>query len=337
MAIGRILVPIDFSDTSLRACDFAIALAEPLEAAIHLFEVLEPAPFFSARMITEDTRDAARAALAGAVAEIRPWARVGSSVAVGAPWMEIVREAEGAHADLVVIGTQGRRGVGRAALGSVAAHVVRSSRVPVLTVPRCIFETRAEAAPRLAAKLEPLGFGAASFVALSREALPLAAALALALGGHVDLWMTAPVIHHRAQVGTLGEDGRVALDAAAGALSPDELAVAEEVARRHLHGEMAKLLEWRTPRALHDGSVVFVAESVVAPSTVRVAAGAVRPHGSRRVALATPIVSRVARQSAEDAVDALVHVEQIVLSHPASFYRDARPVSEAQAHALLHA
>jgi nucleotide-binding universal stress UspA family protein/predicted phosphoribosyltransferase len=337
MAIGRILVPIDFSDTSLRACDFAIALAEPLDAAIHLLEVLEPAPFFSARTITEATRDGARAALAKAVAEIRPWARVGSSVAVGTPWIEIAREAADAHADLVVMGTQGRRGVGRAALGSVAAHVVRGSPVPVLTVPRCIFETRAEAAPRLAAKLAPLGFGPASFVALSREALPLAAALAKTLGGHVDLWMTAAVTHHAARIGTVGEDGRVALDAAASAVSPDDLAVAEEVAKRHLHGEMAKLLEWRTPRALHDGSVVFVADSVVAPSAVRIAADAVRPRGSRRVALATPILSRVARHAAEDAVDAVVHVEEIVLSHRASFYRDARPVSEAQAHALLHA
>lgn len=46
----------------------------------------------------------------------------------------IVDEAKRSAADLVVIGTHGRRGVGRLVMGSVAEGVIRTSLVPVLTI-----------------------------------------------------------------------------------------------------------------------------------------------------------------------------------------------------------
>lgn len=46
----------------------------------------------------------------------------------------IVREAERWQADLIAMGTHGRRGVARALLGSVAEHVLRHAPVPVLLV-----------------------------------------------------------------------------------------------------------------------------------------------------------------------------------------------------------
>ena len=48
---------------------------------------------------------------------------------------EIVRRAEETNADLVVVGTHGRRGLARAMLGSVAERVVQHAACPVLTVP----------------------------------------------------------------------------------------------------------------------------------------------------------------------------------------------------------
>ena len=53
----------------------------------------------------------------------------------GTPWETIVVSAGSGRFDLIVMGTHGRRGVKRALLGSVAERVVRSSPVPVLTVP----------------------------------------------------------------------------------------------------------------------------------------------------------------------------------------------------------
>jgi nucleotide-binding universal stress UspA family protein len=49
-------------------------------------------------------------------------------------WEEINAVAEEIDADLVVIGTHGRRGLARALLGSVAEHVVRTGRRPIVTI-----------------------------------------------------------------------------------------------------------------------------------------------------------------------------------------------------------
>ncbi|MEO8874576.1 MAG: universal stress protein [Polyangiaceae bacterium] len=60
--------------------------------------------------------------------------RVVGHLAVGETWREIVQCAERLSADLVVVGTHGRTGVKRLALGSVSEHVVRMSKCPVLVV-----------------------------------------------------------------------------------------------------------------------------------------------------------------------------------------------------------
>ena len=53
---------------------------------------------------------------------------------IGAPVEEINRAIEHEHADLVVMGTHGRTGFRHLVAGSVAERVVRSSKVPVLTI-----------------------------------------------------------------------------------------------------------------------------------------------------------------------------------------------------------
>ena len=57
-----------------------------------------------------------------------------SAVVCGAPVPTIVKIAESKGADLIVMGTHGRRGVGHLLLGSVAERVVRLAPCPVLTV-----------------------------------------------------------------------------------------------------------------------------------------------------------------------------------------------------------
>jgi nucleotide-binding universal stress UspA family protein len=55
-------------------------------------------------------------------------------VMIGAPVDEINRAVDREHADLVVMGTHGRTGFRHLVAGSVAERVVRSSKVPVLTI-----------------------------------------------------------------------------------------------------------------------------------------------------------------------------------------------------------
>jgi nucleotide-binding universal stress UspA family protein len=52
----------------------------------------------------------------------------------GVAWEEINRVADELDADLIVIGTHGRKGLARALLGSVAENVVRTATRPVLTI-----------------------------------------------------------------------------------------------------------------------------------------------------------------------------------------------------------
>jgi nucleotide-binding universal stress UspA family protein len=85
---------------------------------------LEPAIRSAVAPKLEAALEAARATCPGARAILR----------FGVASEEIVAAAGEVGADLIVVGTHGRRGLAHAMLGSVAEHVVRVSPVPVLTV-----------------------------------------------------------------------------------------------------------------------------------------------------------------------------------------------------------
>jgi len=138
----RILVPIDFTDLSARALDWAIELAASVGAEItvmHSYAI--PVVGFpdGALIPTADAAtslgDAARAGLEAAVAGRRNrGVKLTTVLREGEAWEEIVSVADEVDADLIVVGTHGRHGLARALLGSVAEHVVRTSHRPVLTL-----------------------------------------------------------------------------------------------------------------------------------------------------------------------------------------------------------
>jgi nucleotide-binding universal stress UspA family protein len=136
----HILVPHDFGEGANHALAFALDLAEKLGARVtivHAYEVQFgfPSPF----QVTADFLGAVHAAvrkdLDGVVARAqRPGVVVDSLVRQGPAWSEIDAVAREIRADLVVMGTHGRRGVAHALLGSVAEKVVRTAPCAVLTV-----------------------------------------------------------------------------------------------------------------------------------------------------------------------------------------------------------
>ena len=78
---------------------------------------------------------AARRQLENALAVVRSRLPAAEAVLTNGPAAaEVVAVADRVKADLIVMGTHGRQGVGRMFLGSVAERVVRSSPVPVLTI-----------------------------------------------------------------------------------------------------------------------------------------------------------------------------------------------------------
>jgi nucleotide-binding universal stress UspA family protein len=137
-----ILVATDGSDPARTAVDRAVDLAATYGATLRVLYVVDvgdvglltpnDAPVDSLRQslrataeeVTDDAVDRATEAGVDATAEIR----------IGVPHVEILDYAGDCGADLVALGTHGRRGIRRALIGSVAERVVRRSDVPVLTV-----------------------------------------------------------------------------------------------------------------------------------------------------------------------------------------------------------
>jgi len=137
-----ILVPTDFSAPADRALDYALELREKLGARVivmHVYEIT-PLDFLDGALVS--TGDAAErlkgAAQASLDANIAKHADRGvaltSLLTAGEPRESIHTVAQDVGADLIVIGTHGRRGLSRALLGSVAEHIVRTATLPVLTV-----------------------------------------------------------------------------------------------------------------------------------------------------------------------------------------------------------
>jgi len=127
---------VDFGEASARALGIARILASTFRAqlrALHA-ERFEPPPYFTIEQITqlEAERGAAQAATAAHLARFAAASAYQvESVVVDEPPVEAILDAAAA-ADLVVLGTHGRRGPGRWWLGSVAERVVRGATVPVL-------------------------------------------------------------------------------------------------------------------------------------------------------------------------------------------------------------
>ncbi|HEX8952983.1 MAG TPA: universal stress protein [Polyangia bacterium] len=142
-AIRKILVATDFSPIAVHAQKIALELARPLGAEVTVLHVYAlPTYLFvdgstyvpPAKVVADILSDAARGLAAAVDAAASSGVTVTTVSAEGDPAEAIVRYADEHRFDLVVLGTHGRRGLARLALGSVAEHVVRAAKVPVMTV-----------------------------------------------------------------------------------------------------------------------------------------------------------------------------------------------------------
>ncbi len=140
ISLNRILVPVDFSDCSIEAVEYAALVAQRHSASVTLLHVLEPVSYGLDFTLLhsgkrEETRDKVMVRLGEmthALAEVK--IQADSQVRGGTPFESILDSARTIPADLIVMGTHGRRGLSHALSGSVAEAVLRQSRCPVLTV-----------------------------------------------------------------------------------------------------------------------------------------------------------------------------------------------------------
>jgi nucleotide-binding universal stress UspA family protein len=139
----RILCPIDFSPSALQGLGFALDLARQADGRVTLLHVLEwlaeEEPRASTHFNVPEYRrymvDDAQERLRNIVAEeSRNWVEIADVVVLGRAYREILRVAETKSADLIVLGAQGRGGLGLALFGSTTQEVVRGATCPVMTV-----------------------------------------------------------------------------------------------------------------------------------------------------------------------------------------------------------
>ena len=141
----RILVPIDGSSVAERALDEAIALARHLGSTLHVFNVVdarmlvaEVLGYAAPEQLVEDWRIAGERLVPEAIKRARSQGVAAQGRVSCDPSLQvheaILQEARSTAAELVVMGTHGRRGLTRLTLGSHAELVLRESPVPVLLV-----------------------------------------------------------------------------------------------------------------------------------------------------------------------------------------------------------
>jgi nucleotide-binding universal stress UspA family protein len=140
----RILVAVDGSDTSSHALREGIALAKKFATPLRIVHVIEnayvrvgPAEGINVEPIAQAWRLTGQKVLDEASAQARSAGVETETVLleeVGRVSEVLVEEAKRCSADLIVIGTHGRRGLQHLLLGSVAEGVLRTAPVPVLAV-----------------------------------------------------------------------------------------------------------------------------------------------------------------------------------------------------------
>jgi nucleotide-binding universal stress UspA family protein len=144
-AYRRIVVAVDGSPASGKGLREAIRLAKAEGAQLCLLHVVDEYPAYAALdgMATAPVdlvpalREGGKKVLAKAKALAQKAGVPATTVlreGLGPAAYPIVREAKKLRADLIVVGTHGRRGVRRLVMGSDAEQVVRTSSVPVLLV-----------------------------------------------------------------------------------------------------------------------------------------------------------------------------------------------------------
>ena len=140
-ASGPILCPVDFSELSASALHSAVLIGSRCSRPVTALyaQWFEVPPYLTAsrsEQIREQLRDSledARIALRRFVSEATADSGVAIRVEEGDPREAILRVADSTGSGLIVMGTHGRGGVARLALGSVAERVMHSRGIPVLT------------------------------------------------------------------------------------------------------------------------------------------------------------------------------------------------------------
>ena len=136
----RILCPVDFSEHSLRAVEYAVNLAEEIDAQLQLLHVVTLSPEIKELESSfEHVREQAEADRLRRLNELIPSAAstncaIQTAVRYGSAHRQILKAAGEQPSDLIVMGAQGRSALDTVIFGSNTARVARGACCPVLVV-----------------------------------------------------------------------------------------------------------------------------------------------------------------------------------------------------------
>lgn len=143
LKISRILVPIDFSEYSKMALEYATKFAKQFNSELILVYVIEPIVYPSdfglgqipINQVDFEIQSKAEEELQKLIQEKIPAdVKASYDVKTGKPFLEIIYAAKEHKCDLIIIATHGHTGIEHILFGSTAEKVVRKSSVPVLVV-----------------------------------------------------------------------------------------------------------------------------------------------------------------------------------------------------------
>ncbi|AGB37252.1 universal stress protein [Natronococcus occultus] len=130
----HVLVPTDGSDGTRRAITHALTIANRFDATVHALSVVPEGPLGALEDRADVTAGARRAVERVEREATRDGIPVRTATKTGVPHEVILEYAEDEGIDMLVLGTQGRTGLDRVLVGSVAERIVRLADVPVVTV-----------------------------------------------------------------------------------------------------------------------------------------------------------------------------------------------------------
>jgi len=139
-AIRKIIVPIDFLQHTRQVIEYAVYIGEKFEAKLKLVHVLEPPHIYgdydypSLGLFTDEVVEYAEEKMRQWVEKYRNSSSGFEGVVLRGDIVDsIIQCAKDDDADLIIIGTHGRKGLSKMWLGSVAERVIKRAPCPTLT------------------------------------------------------------------------------------------------------------------------------------------------------------------------------------------------------------
>src|SRR5690242_17314652 len=296
--IRRVLVPLDGSERAERALPLAITVARATHSSVTLLRVIQTSAWGGPHLgdliapqviteILEDEAGEARHYLNGVAERLRSRqiATVSTVIAHGEPGTAVLETEREAGADLVVMATHGRTGLERAAVGSVADHVLRKGQAPVLLV-RAAGEERETVS--LTHALIPLDGST-----IAEEALNTLPALAGTLIGRITL---VQVVNPEALAGE-AEEARCYLSEVRGRLTRSLHDAVTEIGVAVLYGDAPEQI---VSHAIHAGCDVLVMATHGRSGLSRVAFGSTADAVLRAAAMPILLVRARRDQASHD-------------------------------------